>query len=71
MKMTLAQAFDMINRGETSEQYERRIKKLRRLYDEMYTLQDAISLEWEDGDPRLAKKKARLEVVKSKIEELK
>lgn len=56
MKMTLAQAFDMIERGMTPEEYEKRLKRLRRLYDEKYYLEDAIAVL---GDDERAQKKAK------------
>ena len=68
MKMTLAQAFEMIDRGETPEQYEKRVKRLRRLYNERYDLEDAIEVLGDD--PRADKKKKRLAKVVVMIEML-
>lgn len=58
----------MIARGETSEQYEKRVKRLRRLYNEKYDLEDAIDVLGDD--PRADKKKTRLAKVNAMIEEL-
>lgn len=74
MKMTLAEAFDMINRGETPEQYEKRVRKLRRYYNELYELQDALEIldGTQPGDEeRAQKKRRRLEKVEQMIESLK
>ena len=68
MRMTLAQAFEMIDRGETPEQYEKRVKRLRRLYNERYDLEDAIEVLGDD--PRADKKKKRLAKVVAMIETL-
>lgn len=72
MKVTLAEALEMIVRGETNEQYEKRIKKLRRYCNERYDLEDAIEVL--EGDPmykeKLEKKKARLKKVLKYIDEL-
>ena len=69
MKMTLAQAFEMIDRGETPEQYEKRVKRLRRLKNEQYDLEDAIQVLGDD--PRADKKRKRLAKVKTLIDQLK
>lgn len=69
MKMTLAQAFEMIDRGETPEQYEKRVKRLRRLVNEQYDLEDAIQVLGDD--PRADKKRKRLIKVKTMIDQLK
>lgn len=68
MKMTLAQAFEMIDRGETPEQYEKRVKRLRRLINEQYDLEDAIQVLGDD--PRADKKRRRLTKVLVMIEQL-
>ena len=68
MRMTLAQAFEMIDRDETPEQYEKRVKRLRRLYNERYDLEDAIEVLGDD--PRADKKKKRLAKVVAMIETL-
>lgn len=67
MKMTLAQAMEAVERGETPEEYEKRIKKLRRLGIERDFLEDAIFAL--DGDKR-EKKQARLDMVNRMIQEL-
>ena len=58
----------MIARGETPEQYKKRVAKLRRLYNERYELEDAIDVLGDD--PRAEEKKKRLVKVPHKIEEL-
>ena len=67
MRMTLAQAMEAVQRGETPEQYEKRIRKMRRLSIERDFLEDAIFML--DGDKR-AKKQARLDMVNRMIQEL-
>lgn len=67
MRMTLAQAMEAVQRGETPEQYEKRIRKVRRLSIERDFLEDAIFML--DGDKR-AKKQARLDMVNRMIQEL-
>lgn len=69
MKLTLAQAFEAIERGETSEEYSKRIAKLQRLLVERDFLQDAIEVL--TGDPRVEKKQKRLSVVLAQIDALK
>lgn len=69
MKQTLDEAIDMIMRGETAEQYEKRIKRIRRLANEREALEDAIEVL--GNDPRADKKRKRLEKVYAMIEELK
>lgn len=68
MKMTLEQFFDMLDRGMTPDEYEKRWRKLRRLSEEKYCLMDAIDVL--EGDPRAEKKKARLEKVEAMINDL-
>ncbi len=71
MKMTLKQALDAIDHGETPEQYEKRMKRIRRLANERDALIDAISvLEEEPRDPRVDKKKERLYKVQVMLEQL-
>ena len=71
MKMTLAEAFEMIERGETPEQYEKRMTRIRRLANERDDLVAGISVFGPDSnDPRLEKKKARLEKLQKMINEL-
>lgn len=69
MKLTLAQAFEAIERGETSEEYSKRIAKLKRLLVERDFLQDTIEVL--TGDPRVEKKQKRLSVVLAQIDALK
>lgn len=70
--MNIVEAFDMIERGETPEQYKKRIAKIRRYTNEKYDLLDSISVL--DGDidyvQKLEKKKARLKKVEEKLLEL-
>lgn len=58
MRMTIYEALTMIERGETPEEYKKRINKLRKLYDEMYGLIDAIDVLGDD--PRADKKKKKI-----------
>ena len=67
MKMTLAQAMEAVERGETPEQYEKRIRKMRRLSIERDFLEDAIFML--EGD-RKKKKQDRLDAVNQMLEEL-
>ena len=72
MRTTLAEALYVIKHlrnGETFDDYEKRMKRLRRLYNEKYALEDAIDV-ITDLD-RLEKKKKRLIKVDALIEELK
>ena len=69
MKMTLAEAFDMIARRETPEQYEKRIKRIRRLANERDELECSIDVLGDD--PRAGKKRVRLQKVLAEIERLK
>lgn len=76
MRVTLTEAFGMIARGETPEQYEKRVKALRRYINERDDLESGISVLIDFGSDekdaeRLAKKQKRLAVVLTKIEELK
>ena len=72
MKMTLIEAFEMIGRGETPEEYEKRIKRIRRLANERDELRDAIDIL--RGDPTYAekyeKKKKRLAKVLAELARL-
>lgn len=72
--MTLKEAFEMIERGETPEAYEKRCKKIRRLANERDDLEDAISVladgNHERDKERLETKKKRLEKVLKQIDEL-
>ena len=69
MKMTIVQAFEMIGRGETPEEYEKRIKKIKRLSTERDFLEDAICF-LDPDDPRAIKKRARLAKVLTMLNEL-
>lgn len=70
--MNISEAFEMIERGETPEEYKKRIAKIRRYTNEKYDLLDSISVL--DGDinyvQKLEKKKARLKKVEEKLLEL-
>lgn len=72
MRMTLEDLFDAARHGETTEQYKKRIARIRRLSNEQFDLEDCIAVL--EGDPehaeRLAKKKARLVKVKTMLEGL-
>lgn len=46
--MTLAQALEAIERGETPEQYKKRMARIRRLTNEQYDLEDAIDVLGDD-----------------------
>lgn len=70
MQMTLAEALEMISRGETPEEYEKRIKRIRRLANERDALVDGIQILEEYSDPRAEKKKVRLAKVLKMLEEL-
>ena len=64
-KMTIEQALEMISRGETPEEYTKRIKRIKRLANERDALEDAIDVLGED--PRAEKKKTRLAKVIDEI----
>lgn len=66
--MTLYQALEMIERGESPEQYKKRMAKIRRLANEKQDLEDAIEIL--GNDPRSEKKKKRLKKVETMISEL-
>lgn len=70
--MTLAEAMDMLAKGETPEQHQKRQAALRRYVNERDALEDAIEILTEPEDAeRRAKKEKRLAVVLRRIEELK
>lgn len=72
MKMTIGEALQMIARGETPEQYEKRIKRICMLADERDRLNDSIEIlkyDPEDAE-RLAKKQKRLVKVLSELQRL-
>ena len=66
--MTIAEAFDMIGRGETPEEYKKRIQRIRRLANERDALQDAIEILGDD--PRAEKKRTRLQKVEQELTKL-
>lgn len=66
--MTLAQALEAIERGETPEQYKKRMARIRRLTNEQYDLEDAIDVLGDD--PRADEKRVRLNEVKWRIANL-
>ena len=69
--MTLAQVFEMLERGETPEQYKKRIARLRQLANERDFLEDALEVLTEPGDAEQAeKKRKRLRKVLETIEKL-
>lgn len=70
MKMTLEEALEMIERRETPEQYQKRVKRIRRLANERDELRDAIEILDEYEDPRAEKKKKRLAAVLDELERL-
>ena len=67
--MTITQIFDMIDRGETQEQYMRRIARIKRLANERDDLIDAIDVLGDDA--RADRKKRRLKKVMQMIADLK
>ena len=71
MRMTLAQAFEAIERDETPVQYARRYAKIRRLVSERIALEDALSVLTDPGDEeRAEEKRKRLAKVLTMLEEL-
>lgn len=62
----------MIERGETTEQYEKRLKRVRRLANERDALTDAIEVLQEDPryTEKVNKSRARLMKVNALLEEL-
>lgn len=68
MQVTLAEALNMIERGETPEKYEKRVIKLRRYINEKYLLEDVIDVLGDDA--RSTRKKERLAYVERMIEKL-
>lgn len=66
--MTLYDALVMIDRGETPEEYKKRMAKIRRYANERDDLEDAISVLGDD--PRAEKKRIRLEKVNKLLAEL-
>ncbi len=72
MKMTITEALEAIERGETPEQYAKRIRRLRRLCNERDDLEDALSVLCGDDryKDRIAKKQKRLQKVLAEISAL-
>lgn len=77
MKMTLAEALEAIHRGETPEQYEKRVRKIRLLSEELFDLRDALDILDDESRPRTekdllraAEKRARMQKVKEMLERL-
>lgn len=66
--MTLRDALEMIDRGETPEQFRKRLQRIHRLASERDALQDAIEVLGDD--PRAEKKRARLAKVERELEVL-
>ena len=73
MKLTMVEFFEMIERGETPDQYEKRLRKIRRLVNERDQLMDWISVFDDDIEEQtmIEKKRNRLNKVLAMIEELK
>ena len=72
MKLTLAQALEAISRGETSEQYVKRLRRIRRLANERDDLMDWLEICDTPEDAEIAaKKRERLNKVLAMIDELK
>lgn len=67
--MTITQILDMINRGETQEQYMRRIARIKKLSGERDDLIDAIDVLGDDA--RADRKKRWLKKVMRMIADLK
>lgn len=67
MRMTFAQAMEAVEHGETPEQYEKRMRKVRRLSVERDFLEDAIFML--EGE-REKKKQERLDKVNQMLKEL-
>ena len=67
-EMTLYEALEMVERGETPEEYKKRISKIRRYANERNDLEDAIEVLGDD--PRAEKKRARLAKVNRMLQEL-
>jgi hypothetical protein len=72
MKLTLAQALDALSHGETSEQYMKRMRRIRRLANERDDLMDWLEVNDTPEDAEVAaKKRERLNKVLTMIDELK
>ena len=71
MKLTIDQAIDAIMHGEDSEQYAKRMKKIRRLSEERDSLHDKILLfDRPNEAEKRAKCEKRLQKVLQMIDEL-
>ena len=71
MKMTVREFCEMVDRGETPEQYAKRMRSIRRYVNERDALHDALSVLTEPEDAeRRAKKEARLAIVLGHLERL-
>lgn len=69
--VTISEALDMIDRGETPEEYKKRTARLRRLVNEREFLEDALTILTEPEDAaRREKKERRLAVVIEAIKNL-
>ena len=72
MKLTLSQALEAISRGETPEQYVKRIRRIRRLANERDALMDWLEIcDTPEDAEAAAKKRERLNKVLAMIDELK
>ena len=72
MKMTLAEALYAIQRGETPEQYAKRLARIRRLANERDDLEASLTVLSEPGDAeKREKKQKRLAKVLAEIERIK
>jgi hypothetical protein len=69
--MKLKDAFEMLDRGETPDEYKKRTNRLKKLCDERYFLEDALDiLDPVQDAERYNKKKKRLEKILADIERL-
>ena len=71
-KMKLCEALEMIQRGETTEEYKKRVARIRRLANERDDLEASLTvLTGPDDEPKASKKRARLKKVLEQREALK
>lgn len=71
MKLTLEEALEAIQRRETPEQYIRRMRRVKRLSNERYDIEDALAVLTEPEDKeRAEKKRKRLNKVLAMLDEL-
>jgi len=69
--MTISEALEMIDRGETPDEYKKRTARLRRLVNEREALEDALTVLTEPEDAaRREKKERRLAAVIEAIKSL-